>query len=87
VSGEAGGGHRYPDGPDEEQGAFEAGHEATAKWAAGQSREARYRAALEEILAEVRKPPFTMTGRKAWIRDVSERALEREFDGLDPGDA
>lgn len=35
----------------------------------------RYRLALEKILAEVDKPPYTLSGRKAWIRHICQEAL------------
>jgi hypothetical protein len=43
---------------------------------------ARFKQALREILDEVRKPPYTVSGRKAWIRDVCEVALRLEWEDL-----
>jgi DNA-directed RNA polymerase subunit F len=40
----------------------------------------RYKKALEEILTDVKTPPYTSTGRKAYIRSVCEIALEKGWE-------
>jgi hypothetical protein len=39
----------------------------------------RYRAALVKIFREVCEPPWTVSGRKAWIREICGEALGVEY--------